>query len=160
MPLDRLLSMSMIRSALLRLDPTLAYLKLAGDLQSHFGNLDGYSIVEIGAGYGGLCKIIFDVHKPSCYTIIDTPENLELARALLKAQGIEGVRFLAFEELKGNERFDLTISHFGFSEMGKALQDHCLNKVFVFCKNGFLLCNESPSTRILAKNRKDLGACI
>ena len=40
----------------------------------HLGSLKGFTIAEIGAGYGGQAKIITDVFKVQKYFLIDLPE--------------------------------------------------------------------------------------
>src|SRR5579863_3084704 len=53
---------------------TLRYLKILSDIEDFFGDLSGMHIVEIGAGYGGQCRLILSRFPNIAYTIIDLPE--------------------------------------------------------------------------------------
>jgi len=48
-----------------------------------FGLLDDAKIVEIGGGYGGQCKIIYDCFEPISYLMIDLGELLKLQEKYL-----------------------------------------------------------------------------
>lgn len=53
---------------------TLQYIGVLSNLIKYFGSLDGMRICEIGGGYGGQCRTIYDIFTPQCYHIIDLPE--------------------------------------------------------------------------------------
>jgi putative sugar O-methyltransferase len=58
---------------------TLRYLKFASDMRILFGTLDGLHVVEVGGGYGGLSKVLFDVFPHIAgYAVFDLPEVLPL----------------------------------------------------------------------------------
>ncbi len=42
---------------------TLRYLKVADDIETHFGSIDGADVIEIGVGYGGQCRILDSLFK-------------------------------------------------------------------------------------------------
>ena len=42
---------------------TLRYIKFAGDIFHKFGDLINYNLIEIGAGYGGLTRILNSIYK-------------------------------------------------------------------------------------------------
>src|SRR3990167_955403 len=50
---------------------TLRYMKVSGDLLKYFGDLDFKTIVEIGGGYGGQCKILNELTNFKEYIIVD-----------------------------------------------------------------------------------------
>jgi putative sugar O-methyltransferase len=58
---------------------TLRYLKVADDIETHFGSIDGADVIEIGIGYGGQCRILDSLFKLSSYTLVDLRPVLNLA---------------------------------------------------------------------------------
>ena len=63
---------------------TLRYIKVLSDLKKHFGPLDGMNICEIGVGYGGQCRIINSMYRPSTYTLVDIRPALRLGELLFR----------------------------------------------------------------------------
>ena len=119
---------------------TCRYIKILGDLTMLFGPLNNLDIVEIGAGYGGQCKIIHDYIKPKSYTIIDLPPALELTKKYLKQFGITDVKF---KSPKNNlfDRYSLCISNYAFSEFDRKYQDFYVDKVINNSERGYMICN-------------------
>ena len=119
---------------------TLRYIKVLGDLEQLFGKLDGMDIVEIGGGYGGQCKIIFDYAKPRSYTIVDLPGALKLAEKYLTHFGIDNVQYK-----KPNDSFDnsysLCISNYAFSEVSYGYQKIYAKKILKHSAMGYMTCN-------------------
>lgn len=109
---------------------TLQYIGVLAKLIELFGSLDGMRIVEIGGGYGGQCRTIFDVYKPECYHIIDLPEVCELQRRYCQAE--------SYTQPTGQE-YDLVISNYALSEVldNKLYIDEVVNK----SKCGYITCN-------------------
>jgi hypothetical protein len=101
------------------------------------GDLTGKKIVQIGAGYGGLCRILNQRHVLKSYTIVDISSALPLAKRYLTESGVEGVEFLAIEELKEGLCADYVISDSSFFECNKSLQRLLLDKVVVCSSAGF-----------------------
>lgn len=123
----------------MKLSPTtLRFGKTAVDITTFF-DCNGKDIVEIGVGYGSLCKVIHDLSKPKSYTLIDYPEVQNLSKKYLKTFGITPLlRDMNSLELK---HYDLVISNFAFSEMGKAWQSLYLNSIIDYVKQGYMVCN-------------------
>ena len=88
---------------------TLRYIKIASDIKRLFGSLDQCSIIEIGGGYGGQCKILADIFHFKKYTIIDLPGPLALAKRFLKELDVKNVYFLSPESVIPDQAFDLVI---------------------------------------------------
>jgi putative sugar O-methyltransferase len=139
---------SLFRTGMLRhrrfAPTTLRYIRTASDLQIHFGSLDGLRILEIGGGYGGLCKIITDVWPVRAYTIIDLPEPLGLAQRFLTACGAANVEFVdgtAGDLMPPSEPYDLVISNYAFSELGRASQSVYLRTLMHQARRGYLMWN-------------------
>lgn len=137
---------------------TLRYIKIASDLKKFFGDLDNCTIVEIGGGYGGQCKIINDVCKVKHYIIIDLPEPLALTKKFLEHHGIYNVTYLTPDQPLPNQVFDLAISNYAFSELTESSRKKYIKDVLNFSKRGYLLCNDatgmSQSGNLFAYKKK------
>lgn len=114
---------------------TLRYIKTVEDLKKHFGHLSGMAIAEIGAGYGGLCKIIHDVYKPADYFLFDLPEPLSLQKKFLSRFDITPVT----DEYP--EQIDLLIAMYSWSELSEELQVDYLNRVIKKSKYCYIMLN-------------------
>jgi putative sugar O-methyltransferase len=131
---------------------TVRYMRYLSDCETRFGNLDGATIVEIGIGFGGQCKIFFDRFAIGKYILIDLPGPIALARRVLtQLLGPETVaqRLLFLEA--GNAgapaglpegRFDLAISTLAFSECHRSIQQGYLNTVLSRARCGYIHRNE------------------
>lgn len=119
---------------------TLRYIKVLSDLIKIFGNLDGFKIAEIGAGYGGQCKIINDYFKIKNYHIVDLPEVNQLSNKYLEKLNVKNVRFSSVEDLIPEE-YDLVISNYAYTELDRELQDVYKFNIIDNSKNGYLTCN-------------------
>ena len=123
---------------------TLRYIKIASDLKMHFGSLDECTIVEIGAGYGGQCKILADIFNFKKYVIIDLPGPLALAKRFLNELNIQNVHFFSFDSEIPDEQFDLAISNYAFSECTEKMQQRYIEDIFKKSDKGYLICNNFP----------------
>ncbi len=123
---------------------TLHYVGQLSYLETYFGDLTDKHIVEIGGGYGGLCKLVIDRYNIASYTIFDLkPVNALIARYL----GEYGTKYLSkiklevLENYKEDKTFDLCISNCAFTECAPKIQDNYLNKVIAKSSKGFILYN-------------------
>ena len=127
-----------------RMSPTtIRYIKVLSDLNTLFGNLDNFNIVEIGGGYGGLCNIIYRKHKFANYYDIDLPEPLSLANLYCKHVGIDNffpTQITKLEELE-DVKIDLVISNYAFSECNYETQDVYVEKVLSKAERGYITHN-------------------
>lgn len=114
---------------------TMRYVKTLFDILKHFDIVMGMTIGEIGAGYGGLCKIIHDVCVPADYHIFDLPEPLALQKKFLSKFGITPVT----DEYP--EKIDLLIAMYSWSELSEELQIDYLNNVIKKAKNCYIMLN-------------------
>lgn len=120
---------------------TLRYIKVAGDLKHHFGDLSQMHIVEIGGGYGGQCKILADLGGFASYTIVDLPEANALANKYLTSFGVQNVNFINRQDLDQVPPADLIISNFAFSEIDKQEQLDYLEQIILPAPNGYMTFN-------------------
>ena len=112
---------------------TLRYIKVLADLITQFGSLDGMDIVEIGAGYGGQCRVIHEIFTPKSYTIIDVPEANLMTERYLKE--------FAIYPKSQFEHYDLFISNYAFTEIMRAYQDLYVKEFINKSDKGYMTCN-------------------
>lgn len=115
---------------------TLRYIKTLGDLEKFFGNLEGKNIVEIGGGYGGLCKIIHDIYRPASYSILDLMEPLQLQKKFLSTFGIQ-----INVSRENKVPIDLLIAMYSWSELDLKTQKQYLDDVISKAKNCYIMLN-------------------
>lgn len=123
---------------------TLRYIKTYGDILTLFGKSNGWKIVEIGGGYGGLCRILASQIKFLQYAIVDLPETLALIRTYLESFGISNMKYVIPETLDDVNRCDLVISNYAFSECRKETQKKYLDQIIQFSDRGYMICNYTP----------------
>lgn len=130
---------------------TLRYMKVMGDLNHHFGSLDGLDIVEIGCGYGGQCKIVTDTNDVKSYTLIDLPEVLELTKKYLERLGTDMSKliFKDINQLADDENYDLFISNYGYTECFADVRAVYLQKVVYKSRMGYLTANAAIDPDVL-----------
>ena len=126
---------------------TWRYIKVLSDLQMLFGDLDGWDVVEIGAGYGGQCKIINDLYDFSSYTIYDLEPVARLAQKYLRRVGsfaVDKLRLADFRRLGQDKRrmYDLVISNWALSECTKEIQDLYIEHVLRRSRRGYITYNQ------------------
>ena len=118
---------------------TIRYIKILYDLCENFENLDNKNIVEIGAGYGGQCKIISDIFNYKTYTIFDLKEVSLLIGKYLNKMNVN--HYIAdFNNIK-DTNYDLCISNYAFTECSKDIQNIYIDKVIKTSKHGYMICN-------------------
>lgn len=122
---------------------TLRYIKVLSDLIFLFGNLNQMKIIEIGGGYGGLCKIISDCFSFKRYILVDLKPALDLSRRFLSYFRVPNVEFQSQQDIEAKipEQFDLVISNYAFTEIRRDIQDIYMEKVLKRSARGYMLCN-------------------
>ena len=140
---------------------TLRYIQNALDISYFFGEGELDKIVEIGAGYGGLCKTISCLCDFGEYHIYDMKEACELQKKYLSSFDIESNMFYHSEpdELKD---IDLLISNYAYSELGEKLQDLYYNNVIVNSKKVYMILNRGQVSRevFLKRAEKDFDVTV
>jgi len=103
---------------------TIRYIKNALDIFNFVGNKKIKDIVEIGGGYGGLCKTMSVLFDYDNYVLIDLPEVNALSKKYTdQFSKLNGkVSQLSFNELDKIENIDLVISNYAFSECSYSAQ--------------------------------------
>jgi hypothetical protein len=121
---------------------TLRYLKVADDVEKHFGSLDGADVVEIGVGYGGQCRILDSLFKIKSYTLVDLRPVLNLAGEFLSNFPLRcGLRFLTMNELSP-QAYDFALSNYAFTELSREIQEVYFSKVLEQTQSGYITYND------------------
>ena len=120
---------------------TLRYMKVLNDLILLFGDLNNFSIVEIGVGYGGQSKIIQDSFKIKEYNYVDLPEVLDLTKKYLNKFDYKNLNFLDFTNLP-EKKYDLIISNYAITECSQEIQDLYVEKIISKSKHGYITGND------------------
>ena len=121
---------------------TLRHIQIAGRIRAHVGG--AHHIIQIGGGYGGLCKILHALSLWESYTIVDLPEHLALARKVLEKEGIKNVRFLNLDAIPLDAEYDLVISDLSFSEFSRRFQKIFIDRILVHARSGYILGHVFP----------------
>ena len=115
---------------------TLRYITNALDISYFFGEGELNKIVEIGGGYGGLCKVMSSFIKFDQYLLLDLEECNLLSRKYLSHFSLPTISHRAEEIDEIDENFDLLISNYALSECDRETQMMYIEK-FVKKSNKF-----------------------
>tara|TARA_R100000742_G_C4250944_1_gene69277 strand:+ start:158 stop:916 length:759 start_codon:yes stop_codon:yes gene_type:complete len=100
---------------------TVRYLKNTSDIVNKFGTSFD-SIVEIGGGYGGLCKVLSSFVEFEQYLLLDLEECNMLSRKYLSHFDLPTMSYRAEEIVDVEDNFDLLISNYALSECNRETQ--------------------------------------
>jgi putative sugar O-methyltransferase len=103
---------------------TIRYIKNVLDIDHFLGGTSVDNIVEIGGGYGGLCRAISSYMNFENYMILDLPEVNKLCEKYISKFGNLGEKVIQsfYDEVESVENIDLLISNYAFSECSFDLQ--------------------------------------
>ena len=116
---------------------TIRYIKNTSDIFNKFATSFN-SIVEIGGGYGGLCKVLSSFIKFEQYLLLDLEECNLLSRKYLSHFDLPTLSYRSEEIDEIDENFDLLISNYAFSECHKDVQLDYIER-FVKKSNNFYM---------------------
>ena len=106
-------------------------------------------IAEIGTGYGGQFLILDQFLDFSNYYFFDLKEVLLFCEKYLDNYLIRNsFKTLHINNYNGEEKFDLVISNYAFSELPSELQRIYLRKVIKLSKRGYLTMNSGKKNSI------------
>ncbi|HUA54530.1 MAG TPA: putative sugar O-methyltransferase [Candidatus Sulfotelmatobacter sp.] len=139
---------------------TMRYVKAMSDIERLFGSLDGKSVVEIGAGFGGQCAVLSRRFRLARYTLLDLPEPLMVARRYLEAVGAPDVACVADLHGLAPTAHDLVISAYGLSEVARPFQIEYVNRVLRWARSGYLLWNSEQMRAVPNWHRHNYGGDV
>ena len=123
---------------------TLHHIQIAGMIRDKTGGSCKSRVIQIGAGYGGLCKILHDLSLWNSYAIVDLPEHLALARKVLEREGIFGVEYINLDKIPLQGEYDLVVSDLSFSEFSRPLQKIFADRILLHARSGCILGHMFP----------------
>ena len=139
---------------------TLRYVKILMDIKQRFGTLDNLKICEIGVGYGGQCRVINGLFKPSKYRLVDIQPALMLAQRYLDHYILHSVMSYQQMNCLEVEEYDMVISNYAFSELPRSVQEVYLRKVILNSKRGFMICNNTNPASFNSYTQEELLSLI
>lgn len=141
---------------------TIRYIKNSLDILNFVGDQvsDLENIVEIGGGYGGLCKVLSSFVDYENYLIIDLPEVNGLSNKYLSHfPDLEGrTSQLSCFELDEVVGADLVVSNYAFSECSEEIQMHYFNDVIVHASRIYMVYNNFTKGNINSDGFIDLAS--
>ena len=123
--------------------------KVLSDILVLFKKKKFKKIAEIGTGYGGQFLILDQFLDFSNYYFFDLKEVLLFCEKYLDNYLIRNsFKTLHINNYNGEEKFDLVISNYAFSELPSELQRIYLRKVIKLSKRGYLTMNSGKKNSI------------
>jgi len=126
---------------------TLRYISIGLDIIKYIQEkkLNNINICEIGGGYGGQSKILFDLCNIFNiniikYKIIDIPEVSKFQEKYLTKLNIKNVTFESCLSINIEEH-DLLISNYALGEFNNETQEEYIEKVVKYCKYYYMIWN-------------------
>jgi len=113
------------------------------DMKSLIGTFQPKRIIEIGGGYGGMCKAFSCIYNFDEYVLVDLPDVIALCKKYLSNfhSLYKKVAFLTPEDIKINNsfgNFDLSIAVFSMSECNKETQNMYADKIIMNSEYSFI----------------------
>jgi len=124
---------------------TLRYIFHADQILNHFKLPEGAIIVEIGAGFGGQSHVLQTLHPCSKYYIYDLPEPEALISTVVSALGWDNVQCLPINAPLPEERVDLLISNYAYSECDREMQLSYFERAIKKADRGYMIYNQIAS---------------
>ena len=125
---------------------TIRYLKVADDIRNIFGNTKNFSIIEIGGADGGQATVLDTVMGFREYIDIDLEWPAKLAKKYCLLNNVSNFTSCrpnhALMHLR-EEKYDMAISNYAFSECEEDTQDFYINEIFSRCERGYITVNGS-----------------
>jgi len=133
---------------------TLLYISHSFDIAYLLGYFQPKKIVEIGGGYGGLCKTLDVIYDFDEYILIDLPEAIELCKKYLNnfPELYNKTVFITTEEFYSNDKIydaDLFIAICSLAECGEDIQNMYVDRILMNSKFGFLMYNTLHISEII-----------
>lgn len=130
---------------------TIRYIKNTFDIVKNFDISSIKNIVEIGGGYGGLCKTLSSVIEFDNYILFDLMEANLLSKKYISnfSELKDKVQSFTLDELKEIDGVDLLISNYAFSEVSLDIQESYYNNIILKSKNIYIVFNQISDSNMM-----------
>lgn len=122
---------------------TLRYIMFADHISRLFDLPKDYTVVEIGAGFGGQAYILSQLLPFSQYYIYDLPEVEMLINKMMSTLSVNNVTCLDAHIELPEETIDLFISNYALTECDRPTQLDYFKRIVVKAKRGYMLYNDT-----------------
>jgi len=121
------------------------------------------SIIEVGGGYGGQCKVLFDICSQfgvniKTYTLIDLESMSKLQQKYLTKLNVKNIVTLSNVECLNKlvDTYDLFISNYALGEFTTDVQNFYIKNILNRCTNYFITWNSPPiNSNLKVVNKKE-----
>lgn len=135
---------------------TMQYVWQISNIISKIGSLTDLTICEIGAGYGGLCRVIKQLFDVRSYDIIDLSDVLPLQEKYLNRFNIEADLFTS-DSYRKDKQYDLVISNYALSEVREPMQSQYMNDIVLKARHGYITANREMDLSEVLNNWQKLS---
>lgn len=122
---------------------TLRYVLVADHISRLFDLPQDYTVVEIGAGFGGQACILSQLLPFSHYYVYDLPEVELLIDKMTSTFSVSNVECLDVHEELPVDSMDLFISNYALTECDRETQLDYFQRVVCKAKRGYILYNDT-----------------
>jgi hypothetical protein len=141
---------------------TIRYVKNVYDIASEFvtDQFKIENVVEIGGGYGGLCRMMNALFSLKQYLMIDLEEVNHLSKKYLQYYygDCSGIAWISPEELLEVNNIQLCISNYSFSECNRKTQQMYYNKVIRNSNTFYITYNHISDNNMSVNEFKELAS--
>lgn len=122
---------------------TIRYIKNAFEMATLLKDASIIRIVEVGGGYGGLCKTLSVVCDFDEYILVDLPEAVAVQEKYLKnfPEIYKKCKFVSCDDVEEVKDVDLFISNYALSECDYDTQVNYYDKLVVNSKFSYIIYN-------------------
>lgn len=122
---------------------TIRYIKNVLEMSSFLQDTPISRVVEVGGGYGGLCKTLSVVCDFDEYILIDLPEAVKLQEKYIKnfPELYAKCKFISCDDVEDIKDVDLFISNYALSECDQDTQMNYYEKVIKNSKHAYIIYN-------------------
>jgi len=122
---------------------TIRYIKNVFEMATLLGESPISRVVEVGGGYGGLCKTLSVVCDFDEYILIDLPEAVAVQEKYLKnfPELYAKCKFVSCDDVKKIKNIDLFISNYALSECDYDTQLNYYDKLVANSKFAYIIYN-------------------
>lgn len=121
---------------------SLRYICLADQIKKMVALPPNPVIAEIGAGFGGQCFMLSQLHPFAKYYFFDLPEVELLIRKVMDTLNVQNTYCIPMEEHLPEERIDLVISNYAFSECDREIQMEYFERIIKKADRGYMIYNQ------------------